>query len=409
MSSLGRRWEYVAGQVEKRMAEHKRKAAMAAPAASKIPRVSPSSPKPAPAAAAAAPLSAKERFFAASPPAQSKLNPSQPPPSPAAAAKMTAKERFLSSSPSTTAAATAASPVNGDRVNKSAAAPIADLGSEEVIDTLPEDAARGNDVGKDAAEVDSSLLSSKDSSLGGSAVDLEVVTGQVIIKSNSPTFIKETVSLIPKSPTRTATSPTQKPSSATSPVRSPPKTLPKPAWFSLPESQPPPTTTRAPPSKSLSSTDTPTSSPSSKSKAASDATTTRDLESLPNSVDDCCEESRLSEEERLANENSAIERILNETNADLAEVVGKRRLQYDFQGKKEQAEERSSRESREFEEDATAMLAKIEGAKAKLDQLDREPDLKLRQDLIGMESKMLEAEVATLISRGDTLVLLTHR
>jgi uncharacterized protein YukE len=57
----------------------------------------------------------------------------------------------------------------------------------------------------------------------------------------------------------------------------------------------------------------------------------------------------------------------------------------------------------------SAMLAKIDKAEDKLDQLDYESDLKLRQDLIGMESNMIEAEVATLISRGDTLVLLTNR
>ena len=439
MSSLGRRWEYVAGQVEKRVAEHKRKAAMSAPVSpsiavtSKIPRLSSSSPtSTAPPKSPALNLSAKERFFAASPPAQPKLNSSQKPPSPAET--MSAKEKFFSStapitSTTTTVVATtpiassATTSVNGDKSLSSSSsstmkmtARVTDPDNEEVIDTLPEEEliSPENDV-KDVeaatfATFDSSLLSSKDSSLGGSAVDLEVVTGQVIITANSPTFIKETVSLIPKSPTKiTEKSPN---TSATSPVKTPPKTFPKPAWFTLEGTSPP----APPPLKSLSSTDTPTSTSSSasasKSKAVSDAT--KDLELSRNSDGErSVEGGGLSEEERLANENSAIERILNEANADLAEVVGKRKMQYDFQSKKAAAaaatEERNSRESKEFEENVCAMLAKIEKAKSKLDELDQESDLKLRQDLIGMESKMIEAEVATLISRGDTLVLLTHR
>ena len=440
MSSLGRRWEYVAGQVEKRVAEHKRKAAMAAPVspspavASKIPRLSSSSSSSAaPPNSSASTLSAKERFFAASPPAQPKLN-SSPKPSPT----MSAKERFLTStapvtSTTTTVVATtpvessASTSVNGDKSLYNSGQPlpkmsarVTDLGSEEVIDTLPEEEPIPQTIEVKDIEAESSLLSSKDSSLGGSAVDLEVVTGQVIIKSNSPTFIKETVSLIPKSPTKiTQKSPN---TSATSPVKTPPKTFPKPTWFTLEGTS---TTPAPPPLKSLSSTDTPTSSSSSasasKSKAVSDVTN-KDLEQQLSrnsdgepSVEGGGDEggSRLSEEERLANENSAIERILNEANADLAEVVGKRKMQYDFQSKKAAAaaatEERNSRESKEFEENVCAMLAKIEKAKSKLDELDQESDLKLRQDLIGMESKMIEAEVATLISRGDTLVLLTHR
>ena len=441
MSSLGRRWEYVAGQVEKRVAEHKRKAAMAAPvvspsptaATSKIPRYSlPSASAAPPPKSPASTLSAKERFFAASPPVQPKLNLSQKPPLEA----MSAKERFFSSTApmtSTTTTSTATTPVassaptsvNGDKSSSlSTALPkmsarVTDLDSEEVIDTLPEEGPIPQSNNVRDVEAESSLLSSKDSSLGGSAVDLEVVTGQVIIKSNSPTFIKETVSLIPKSPTRISQkSPT---TSATSPMKTPPKTFPKPTWFTLEGAAPP----APPPLKSLSSiasTDTPTSSSSSasasKSKAVSDATT-KDLElsrisdGEPSVEGGGDEGGRLSEDERLANENSAIERILNEANADLAEVVGKRKMQYDFQSKKAATaaatEERNSRESKEFEENVSAMLAKIERAKSKLDELDQESDLKLRQDLIGMESKMIEAEVATLISRGDTLVLLTHR
>ena len=41
--------------------------------------------------------------------------------------------------------------------------------------------------------------------------------------------------------------------------------------------------------------------------------------------------------------------------------------------------------------------------------MDKELDYSLRTDLIDMELQELEAEVATTISRGDTLVLRVHR
>lgn len=113
-----------------------------------------------------------------------------------------------------------------------------------------------------------------------------------------------------------------------------------------------------------------------------------------------------NEDELLAKETVAIEKILSETHAELAEV--RRKASYSRFGAT-LSQENQSRETKEFEENVCAMLAKLERARDKINQLDSEKDLRLRQDLIDMETKLIEAEVATLISRGDTLVLMIHR
>eukprot|EP00094_Tigriopus_californicus_P012072 TCALIF_11665-PA protein Name:"Similar to DMD Dystrophin (Gallus gallus)" AED:0.11 eAED:0.12 QI:11/0.44/0.31/0.89/0.88/0.89/19/143/3398 len=112
------------------------------------------------------------------------------------------------------------------------------------------------------------------------------------------------------------------------------------------------------------------------------------------------------EDELLAKETVAIEKILSETHAELAEV--RRKASYSRFGAT-LSQENQSRETKEFEENVCAMLAKLDRAREKINQLDSEKDLRLRQDLIDMETKLIEAEVATLISRGDTLVLMIHR
>ena len=436
MSSLGRRWDYVAGQVGKRLAEHRRKAAMAAPVTATATSATSRIPKPKATGKATSSVTAKERFFAASPPTQPKF-------SPRPGSKMSAKERFFASGPPSSVAQ------HDDALASKKSTRVTNLDDEDVIDTLPEDNSSPPEKRRLPAELDlcerqsgkvsntaggggggdlgaDSLLSSKDSSICGSAADLEVVTGQVILQSNSPTFIKETVSIIPRkgnAPPKnlpnaltSSSSPTDVPNpTSLSPVKTPPKTLPKPTWFTL---EPPATNSSSTASASTSSSKT----SSSQMKAVIGKNPTKDLDISKRNFGEhggtTGTESELSEDALLANENSAIERILKEANADLQEVVGKRKAnsQYKFHGKKATApsataaaEERNGRECKEFEENAAAMLRKIETAKSKLDQLDKESDLKLRQDLIGMEYKVIEADVATLISRGDTLVLLVHR
>jgi len=279
---------------------------------------------------------------------------------------------------------------------------IADM-DQEVIDTLPEELApvaatsrrrpASGDEGRlatpdkvsrgasmdDETAANSSLLSSRESS-----PDIEVVTGTMILHSNSPTFIKETVSKIPRhrSPSNSLTR--QKPNeeerqqpglgenSSPTPPSSPPsktpppKTLPKPRWFSL---------KRKPPQE----------------------------ESNGNLSDE-------DVDAYVAKENSAIERILTEATNDLAEVRRKASSAgYQPRGPAGGGSDYQQRTVKEFEASVEAMLVKIAGADERLGELEEEQDLKLRRDLIAMEAKVIEAEVATLISRGDTLILFTHR
>ena len=256
---------------------------------------------------------------------------------------------------------------------------------DDVIDTLPEENASSsnsnlkrrlpnelalNDLKRSRDENKTGLLRESNSPLlpssRESSPDLEVVTGTMILKTNSPTFIRETVSKVPKSKSNSSKSESSKQTAkttnstndkATSPMKTPPKTLPKPSWFNLEQHSP-------------------------EHRAMED------------------------EDDFIAKENSAIERILNEATSELAEV---RRKASHGTGYNRNPADYQQKEIREFDDNVSNMLAKIDRAKEKLNQLDNEQDLKLRQDLIGMESKVIEAEVATLISRGDTLVLLTHR
>jgi hypothetical protein len=198
-------------------------------------------------------------------------------------------------------------------------------------------------------------------SSGESSPDLEIVTGTMVLKSNSPTFVRETVSKIPK----IKSSPVDK--KVTSPVKSPPKTLPKPQWFSLEKS------------------------PEKVPKNGNNNNVGKDDEDV---------------EAFLAKENSAIERILSEATSDLAEV--QKKASYS-QAKNKMSYDLHQRDLKQFEESVTSMHAKMEKANLKLDQLENEQDLRLKRDFIGMEARLLEAEVATLISRGDTLILLSHR
>ena len=52
---------------------------------------------------------------------------------------------------------------------------------------------------------------------------------------------------------------------------------------------------------------------------------------------------------------------------------------------------------------------KIAQVKIRLEQVSSESDLGLRSDLIEMETQQVEAQVATTISRGETLILMIHR
>ncbi len=341
-----------------------------------------------------------------------------------------------------------------------------DLLDEEVIDTLPEEeeevrakrqrrinshnnngsngkGASADVVGDEEDEdedeqtvADSSLLSSRDSS-----PDLEVVTGTMILKSNSPTFIKETVSKIPKSKTpsnslkRDAAVPAARPKRGheeisqvvavaplaqpekepSSPVKTPPKTLPKPNWFSLQRDG---EKSSSPERVKVSSDTLP--GPAKAAAASAAASVALAAVGRPHDMESgdqrkCAVNHNEDKEDEddaafLAKENSAIERILNETTSELAEVKRKAGYRHHHMSSSSASgPDYHQKVVRDFEANVEAMLPKIDRARGKLDELDGEQDLRLRRDLISMESKMMEAEVATLISRGDTLVLFTHR
>lgn len=157
-------------------------------------------------------------------------------------------------------------------------------------------------------------------------------------------------------------------SAKTSPSKTPPKTLPKPQWFSLDPEQ-------------------------------NDHYRVPDLLPLANSI-----QGNLTEDELLARETSAIDRILQQTDSDLAEV---HRTTGYFRKKSLNAQHQ--KDIKDFEESTESMHTKIENAKAKIAQFDKQKNLTLRQEFISMERSMIEAEAKTLISRGETLSLIIER
>ncbi|CAB4069403.1 unnamed protein product [Lepeophtheirus salmonis] len=107
-------------------------------------------------------------------------------------------------------------------------------------------------------------------------------------------------------------------------------------------------------------------------------------------------------------------KLLNDTNNHIQELKSKSTSYHSSRYNSSSSSSSSSagileKESTDFANSKKNIMSKISKAKGKIMDLDREADIKLRLDLIEMESQMIEAEVATLISRGDTLVLMTHR
>ena len=74
-----------------------------------------------------------------------------------------------------------------------------------------------------------------------------------------------------------------------------------------------------------------------------------------------------------------------------------------------QASFNHAKDVKEFEDAAAALSDKLATARKHLTALETETDLPLRLDLVDLETRQLEASVATTISRGDTLVLMIHR
>jgi len=105
---------------------------------------------------------------------------------------------------------------------------------------------------------------------------------------------------------------------------------------------------------------------------------------------------------------SMIERLLRGTSADIEDVKARKASGGRFTISRESSLNHA-RDVREFEDTSIALTGKMSLARARLVELETETDLQLRTDLIDMETHQLEAEIATTISRGDTLVLMIHR
>ena len=108
-------------------------------------------------------------------------------------------------------------------------------------------------------------------------------------------------------------------------------------------------------------------------------------------------------------DNAIIDRLLRGTSADIEDVKARKKYTSPrFQIGRDHGANHLQ-DIKDFEEKFTNISLKIATARQRFQELDQETDYALRNDLIDMELQELEAEVATTISRGDTLVLMVHR
>merc|ERR1719427_610763 len=228
-----------------------------------------------------------------------------------------------------------------------------------------------------------------------------------------------TVSKIPR-PVSASTLPTvpTKPKSPMKEIKTPPPTLSKPRWYveslqtsiissppsSLPVKQVVVTSTTLPSPRSLA----PPPSTLIHPQVTTEPSPTRSPEltvlpgspllESPNSVLD-------SVDQQNERDNAIIDRLLRGTSADIEDVKARSQTQ----GTSARYNMGHSRDIKQFMETAESIVGKLDQARQRLEQLTGEMDLELRGDLVEMETQQLEAEVATTISRGETLVLMIHR
>ena len=105
-------------------------------------------------------------------------------------------------------------------------------------------------------------------------------------------------------------------------------------------------------------------------------------------------------EEENNRDNAVIDRLLRGASEDIEDVKAR---------SLSRGQAALSRDKKDFQDSASALLAKLTSAQARLEKMVEEADLELRIDLIEMEVQELEAAVATTISRGETLLLIIHR
>ena len=185
--------------------------------------------------------------------------------------------------------------------------------------------------------------------------------------------------------------PTSTPATAEKEKKVPPPTLPKPRWYvesrrsNSPVKQVVVTSATLPsprPSGTASKTVEVSKEPS---PVKSEVTR------LPASLDDDVLD------RQLAKDHAEIDQLLQGASEDIEDV-------------KARSLSRGShtKDIKQFVEAANSVDIKLGQVKIRLDQISSESDLGLRCDLVDMETQQLEAEVTTLISRGETLVMI-HR
>ena len=176
--------------------------------------------------------------------------------------------------------------------------------------------------------------------------------------------------------------------------KTPPATLPKPRWYvesmrtaSSPVRQVVVTSTTLPsprPSGTSSSATVETKKEPSPDKS--------EIAKIPGSLDDDVLD------RQLAKDHAEIDQLLQGTSEVIEDVKSRSVSRGGSQTK----------DIKQFVDSSNNLDIKMGQLKIRLDQIS-ESDLGLRCDLVDMETRQLEAEVAALISRGETLVLLIHR
>ena len=106
-----------------------------------------------------------------------------------------------------------------------------------------------------------------------------------------------------------------------------------------------------------------------------------------------------------AADNDIIDRLLRSTSEDIEDV----RIRSSYTSSRNNHNENHKQDVKDFKGKFDAINSRLKSARTKIETLENESEYPVRNDLIDMEVNELEADVATTISRGDTLVLMVHR
>jgi len=287
----------------------------------------------------------------------------------------------------------------------------APAGELEEIMTLPEEPTQAPTPLKRSLPLD--LGSPKRSMMTGQDDQPSTDSSQDTVTISSSSMA--TVSKIPRPVSNT----TPKSRSPIKEVKTPPPTLPKPRWYveslqtsciTSPPSSPPVkqvvvTSSTLPSPRSLVSPPSTLIHPHVTTEPS--PTRSPELTVLPGSPMQESPSTALDSVD-LQNErdNAIIDRLLRGTSADIEDVKARSKVSQSTSARHNMGH---SRDIKQFMETAVTIKGKLDLARQRLEQLTGEMDLELRGDLVEMETQQLEAEVATTISRGETLVLMIHR